>query len=435
MKKLFLFICTLVLIFSTLTACTTAPNTTANTATASQDSPVSAEASSQEQVTITFWHTYNETSPENTMLVETLIPMFESKYPNITVQSLTVPYPDFMRKLTTAIAAGTAPDLIRADIIWVPQLADMGALVALDSNMPDFDDYKSIMFPGPMSTNLWKGSYYGLPLDTNTKVWVYNKDMYDKAGIQAPATNISELEEQCKKIKAVDQDAYLFATDGTFAWTILPWIWSMGGDVLDPEMTTATGYLNGPKTISAYEEWLKLYEEGCMAPVVLGNGIDVFTGFAQDMYANIDNGPWTYPIIQGQFPDKEINAVLFPAGEAGSINVVGGEDIVLFQQSQHQQEAMEFMRFMVSEEAQLKMTEVGVMPVRADLASSDAIENHAFFPIFMEQLKTSKARPSLPQWTQIDEILTEAGQLILRKEMTPQQALDQAAEKIDALLK
>jgi multiple sugar transport system substrate-binding protein len=446
MKKTVSMLCCLIILASVLAACAPAPAPTAAApAAAAQPTPekvvvketvvVQPTAEPQGPVTLTFWHAYNETSAENKMLTETLIPMFEKAHPNIKIQSLSVPYEDFRRKLITSISGGVAPDLIRSDIIWVPELADMGALVPLDEKMSDFGDIKTKVFPGPLSTTLWKDHYYGLPLDTNTKVWLYNKELYDLAGIKAPAKNISELADQCKALKAAKKDAYLFATDGTFAWAVLPWIWSMGGDVLDPQMTKATGYLNSPKTVAAYELWLKLYSDGCIAPVVLGNGVDVWTGFAQDQYANLDNGPWTYPIIQGQFPDKKIYEAPFPAGEAGSIDVVGGEDVIMFQQSQHPAEAMEFIRFLLSSDYQLKMAETGQIPVLLDAANSDYMKNHAYYPAFMEQLKTARARPSHPSWSKMDEIITEAGQLILRKEMTPQAALDQAAAKIDALLK
>lgn len=385
-------------------------------------------------VTITFWHTYNEVSPENEMLVNTLIPMFEAEHPNISVESLSVPWDEFRRKLFTSIAGGVAPDLIRSDIIWVPELADMGALMPLDEVMPDLEEYKALVFPGPLSTNYWNGHYYGLPLDTNTKVWLYNKEMYDAAGITSPAGTIEELAEQCDAIKAVDPDAYLFAADGTFAWVLLPWIWSMGGDVVDADLTTASGYLNGPESVAAYEFWLDMYNKGCFAPVVLGDGIDPFTGFAQDLYANIDNGPWTYPIIESQFPDKQIYAAPFPTGSAGSIEVVGGEDIVLFQQSEHPEEAAEFIRFVMSPEYQLKMAEVGQIPVRLDLVESEYMQNHPYYGVFLEQLKTAKARPAHPTWSQMDEIMVNAGQRILRGELPPQEALDEAAAEIDALL-
>jgi multiple sugar transport system substrate-binding protein len=385
-------------------------------------------------VTITFWHTYNEVSPENEMLVETLIPMFEEQNPNIKVESLPVPYEDFRTKVFTSIAGGVAPDLARLDIIWVPELADMGALSELDELMTDFDLFKDAVFPGPLSTNYWQGNYYGLPMDTNTKVWIYNQEMYDAAGITAPTRSMDELQGQCDAIKEVNPDAYLFAADGTWAWVTLPWIWSFGGDITDPDVKKASGYLNGPKTVAAYEFWLEMYNNGCFAPVMMGSGIDPFTGYAQDLYANIDNGPWTYPIVESQFPDKQVHASPFPAGDGGSINVVGGEDIVLFKQSKHPEEAMEFIHFVLSPEYQLKMAEVGQIPVRPDLIASDYIQNHPYYGIFLEQLRTSRARTAHPNWQKMDEIITNAGQLILRGEMTPQEALDAAAAEIDALL-
>ncbi|NMC86268.1 MAG: ABC transporter substrate-binding protein, partial [Anaerolineaceae bacterium] len=55
--------------------------------------------------------------------------------------------------------------------------------------------------------------------------------------------------------------------------------------------------------------------------------------------------------------------------------------------------------------------------------------------IFFEQMATSKARTAHPAWSQMDTIITDAGQYIFREEKTPQQALDDATAQIDALLK
>lgn len=387
-----------------------------------------------EPVTITFWHVYNEISPENEMLINTLIPMFEVEHPEITVESLPVAYEDFRTKLFTSISGGVAPDLARIDIIWTPELAEMGALTSLDEEMPDFNDYKGILFEGPLATNYWNGHYYGLPLDTNTKMWFYNKNLYDSAGITPPAT-FDEMLDQCQALKESNPDAYYFATDGTWPWVVLPWIWSFGGDITDVEVTTATGYLNGAQSVAAFEFLKELYDQGCIAPVIMGSGIDTFTGYGQDLYASLDNGPWTFPIVESQFPDKEISISPFPAGAGGSINVVGGEDIVLFQQSEHKEAAMEFLRFVLSKEYQEKMAEVGQLPVRIDLIESDYIQSHDYYGLFLEQLKTSKSRTAHPNWSQMDEIITNAGQLILRGEKPVQEALDEAAAQIDELLK
>ena len=437
MKRKLIVLLTTILIVSFLLAACSSSAAEEGEVSANDNSSEAAETeitAAEEPVEITFWHTYNEEGSENEMLVNTLIPMFEASHPNISVKSVSVPYDNFREKLLASISADTTPDLLRSDIIWVPELAEMGALVALDDTMPDFADYQSIVFEGPLSTNYWEGHYYGLPLDTNTKIWLYNDALYQEAGITNIPPSMDGLEADCVAIKAVNPDAYLFAADGVFAWVTLPWVWSFGGAVTDENITTADGYINSPESVAAYELLLKLYQDGCIAPVIMGDGVDPFSGFATGIYASLDNGPWTYPIVEGQFPDFEFSATAFPAGDAGSINVVGGEDINIMSQSKHPEEAMEFIRFLMSEEYQLKMLEVGQIPVRSDLMETEAVTNHPYVGQFLKQLETSKARTAHPSWSAMDQILTDAGQYILREEKTPQQALDDAAAAIDQLL-
>jgi multiple sugar transport system substrate-binding protein len=171
-------------------------------------------------VTITFWHGYNPVETE--LLDETVIPTFEEANPNIKVETLSVPYDDFRRKLVTSLAGGTPPDLARLDIIWVAEFADMGALAKLDEVMADFDNYAEKVFPGPLSTNQWRGDYYGLPLDTNTRVLAYNKGVFDEAGIDAPPTTIDEFLDACAKIRALGSDKFCFADGGTYPWAVNP---------------------------------------------------------------------------------------------------------------------------------------------------------------------------------------------------------------------
>lgn len=392
-----------------------------------------ATVGAQEPVTLTFWHTYNEQSPENDTLTGTLIPSFEAAHPGVTVEALSVPYDAFRTKLIAAIAAGTGPDLIRSDIIWVPELADLGALLPLDQAMPDFAELAASVYPGPLSTNVWDGATYGLPLDTNTKVWLTNDMVYQAAGL-APAATLDELAGQCETLKSADPDAYLFAADGTFAWVTLPWIWSFGGDILDAEMTTASGALDGEHTVAAYEYLLQLFDSGCVAPVILGDGVDPFSGFGQGTYASLDNGPWTYPILAGQFPDTKLTASPFPAGAGGSIDVVGGEDVNVLASSAHQAQALDFVRFLLSDEYQLTMAGVGQIPVRQDLDTTTLLAEQPQLGAFLDQLRTARARPAHPRWTEMDQVLTDAGQLVLRHERSPQAALTDAAAAIDAIL-
>jgi multiple sugar transport system substrate-binding protein len=78
--------------------------------------------------------------------------------------------------------------VVRSDIIWVPELAKLGVLVPLTDALPDFTDLAGKTFEGPLATNVYKGKHYGLPLDTNTKVMLYNQAALQNAGVTVPKT-------------------------------------------------------------------------------------------------------------------------------------------------------------------------------------------------------------------------------------------------------
>jgi multiple sugar transport system substrate-binding protein len=395
---------------------------------------VTPTAAPEGPVTITFWQSYN-TDVEDPYFEKTIIPAFEAKFPNIKVQSVQVPYDDFHRKLLTAIAGGTAPDLIRSDIIWVPEFADMGALVPLDTQMSDFAQIKDTVFDGPLSTNFLNGHYYGLPLDTNTRVLVYNKDMFKAAGIANPPATMDEFTADCAKIKALGPNKYCYADGGTYAWAVNPWIWSFGGDVTDAGITKATGYLNSPATAAAFQFLKDGVDKGYINPAIKGGGIDTNGAMAKDELAMILDGPWFPPAFEKQFPNKQYGLAPMPAGKGGSVSVVGGEDIVMFQQSQHKEAAAEFIRFMLSMDTQLKMGSIGQMPVLKASTEGDNLKQlPAYFSAFLDQLKTAKARSPHPAWSKMEEILTNAGSAILSGTTPVQKALDDAAAKMDPLI-
>ena len=383
--------------------------------------------------TVTFWNGYAADGEEITTFTDVVLPAFNKLYPTITVKHQEIPYDDLRQKLVTGLAGGTLPDVLRADIIWVPEFADQGVLLALDEAMPDFADITAGMFPGPVSTNKWGDHYYGLPLDTNTRVLFYNTKMFTEAGVSAAPTNVDELEAAFAKVKATfGADHYGYAEGGTGPWSVMPWVWSLGGDITDEALTKATGILNGAATVAAVTRLKSWLDEGYLSPSILGGGLATSEQFGNDTAAMILEGPWMPGIFKNQFPALTYEYATVPAGPAGSASVVGGEDIVVFKATQNQEAALAFIRFMVSEEAQLAMGKVGQMPVLQSLAGSTELPD--YYPMFQEQLKTAKARTPVPSWPKIDETVSNAVLKALRGDATVQAALDEAATTVDGLL-
>jgi multiple sugar transport system substrate-binding protein len=380
-------------------------------------------------VTISYWHTMSD--PETAQL-DKVIAAFESANPGIKVKPTRYAYNDFKPALLTALAGGEAPDTARLDIAWVPEFADQEVLMQLDGAMPGFDEIKGKVFPGPLSTNFWKGHYYGLPQNTNTQVLLWNKQDFEAAGLtEAPKTLSDFATVACQLTKGEEQ--YGYALGGTYFWAPAPIFYAMGGKIVDEGMTTASGYVNSAESVAAFTMLNDMYSKGCISPNLLGGGIGTADGHATGLYAMIIDGPWMVDIYKGTYPDFQVNFALIPSGPAGTTSsVVGGEDLVIFSATQNAEAAMQWAAFLLSEESQKMMAEVGVVPTLSNLVGDPAMP--PYFAVFMEQLKTAQARVPHPKWGDMDGAINNAFQRMLRGEQTVQQALDQAADEINALL-
>ncbi|HLF88799.1 MAG TPA: extracellular solute-binding protein [Anaerolineales bacterium] len=384
-----------------------------------------------EPVSITYWHTMSD--PE-TAQFENVIAAFETANPGITVETTRYAYDDFKSALLTGIAGGSAPDTARMDIAWVPEFADQGALLQLDGNLPDFEAIAAKTFPGPLSTNFWKGHYYGLPQNTNTQVLLWHQANFEAAGLPAAPTTIAEFADYACKLNDPANEQYGYALGGTYFWAPAPVFYAMGGQVVDKDIITASGYINGPESVAAFTLLKDLYDRGCISPNLLGGGIGTSDGHATGKYAMIIDGPWMVDIYKGSYPDFEVNFAPIPTGSDGTTSsVVGGEDVVIFGSSGQQEAAMKWVSFLLSEESQKMMAEVGVIPTLSNLIGDPALPG--YFDVFLQQLQTAQARVPHPKWGDMDGAINNAFQRMLRGDQGVQEALDQAAEEINALLK
>ena len=141
---------------------------------------------SGEKVTIDFWVT--ETGG-GAFLAE-LETDFEAKYPNIDLNVTGYPEDNYDVKLDTAIAAGKAPDLVVAggDLDHMRK----GLLLPLDDMVQqdniDLSTYvPAIVEPGDEFSCNYEGHLYCLGSYIGSVQMLYNKDMFDAAGIAYPA--------------------------------------------------------------------------------------------------------------------------------------------------------------------------------------------------------------------------------------------------------
>jgi len=419
------------MMLAAFTACGTKEAT--STVPAQQTEPAEAPAASPEEVTINFWHHYSAQSAENETLMNILIPKFEEENPGIKVNAVSHEWADLHDKILISAQSGTLPDVARLDIAWVPEFQQMGILTALDVEMSDFDEATADLLDSAMSTGFVEGHYYAMALNTNTKILFYNADALEAANIAVPGSMtefvaavaaISGKNENGQQVWGLNEPALA-------GWNVLPYIWSNGGAITNEDNTKASGYINSEKTVAAVQMLADMARNGQLSGYNSGD-IPMTDGFGTGRYMFLLEGPWKTAELAGAYPNMNYGNAQLPAGEAGSISVLGGEDIAMFN-GNNKDAAWKFMKFMTSPFAEEEMAKCGQIPVNKIALESDTVKNAPFAP-FLEAITTAKARPAVAAWSQMDNELTNAMTEILVNGADVKTTLDALAVTLDGLL-
>jgi ABC-type glycerol-3-phosphate transport system substrate-binding protein len=382
-------------------------------------------------VTLQFWNAYNDVT-ETPVMNGVVIPAFESANPGIKVKDDTLPYAGLLQKFIAASAAGDPPDLMRSDIAWVPQLASEGTLLET-STQPWFKTVEKEADPGPLSTNLWKGGYYGLPDDTNTQVFFYNKADFAAANL-TPPTTWAQMIADAKILTIPSKGQHGLGVDSTDIWNVGPYVWTDGGNLTNKALTKATGYMNAGGTVNAVSTLVSLYQQGVIGSDFVGGSgaISGETGFPTGQYAMYLDGPWaTTTYKAANFTGY--GTALIPAGPGGSVSVVGGEDLVIAKGGKHMADTIKFVKFLQSPFAQLAMASAGDMAAYKTDNAAEGKLNPAL-TIFAKELLTARARPVTSGYGQLDTDFSNQLALMLAGKVSVTQGLDTAAQEADKAL-
>jgi len=172
---------------------------------------------------------------------------------------------EYRRRLLDAILAGNPPDVVLLDLPDLGALADRGMLLDLAPYLPRvgvaLDDYDSTV----LSAFRRGSAVYALPTGYSPLVVAYNKDLFERAGLSAPADDWTwdDFVWFAKRLTRDNDgdgtiDQWGTEVDGRVAvW--LAWLWTGGGDVLCADGRRASGCLDSPATIAAlrwYAGWV-----------------------------------------------------------------------------------------------------------------------------------------------------------------------------------
>ncbi len=169
------------------------------------------------EVTVQFWGA----AEEKQVWLDILAPL-----ENVKITFNMIDWPTYWQKLQTQIAGGTVADVFGMRNLELPGYAKRGSFLPLDDYMNSNPDYKFDDFFGPeiLDSMKYEGQTYVLPYDFGPILLFYNKDQFDKYGVEYPNDSWTwdDLVAAAKKMTNEAENDYGFAMEITGGWYVGP---------------------------------------------------------------------------------------------------------------------------------------------------------------------------------------------------------------------
>ncbi|UJF33782.1 ABC transporter substrate-binding protein [Paenibacillus hexagrammi] len=285
-------------------------------------------------------------------IMKSIINDYQTKNPNITVNLIEVPYKDLGTKLKTMISGGKPPALARISTTELGAFANQA--IDLSASNGGLDSYTAQYVDSIKPFYVVNGKAVAAPMDVTANGLIYNKTLFDKAGVKVPTSqdNIWTWDEFSAALKQVmDKGGAKYG----MVWDYTPQRWStllyqFGGSMMSEDGTKAT--INNEAGVKAAEYFKKLHDDGIMPTSVWLGGDNPNNLFRTGSVAAHFAGNWmigNYKDIQ----NFQWGVTYMPKGTTRS-SVPGGKFAMAFQKSGVEKEATDFINYISSKEVNAK---------------------------------------------------------------------------------
>lgn len=417
--------------------------------TSGSDSGSSGSNASGAPIELTMWHGYGkvidnqgQTNYEAKSLTD-LVDEYNSMNTGIHVNLEYIGSNDHaLEKLTVALNADEQPDITYQYGTSMPQLATAPNVMNLTDRVQEqafnWDDFAE----GARQAASVDGQVYGIPALIDNLAIVYNKDLFEQAGLDAPTADWT-WDDFAAAAKALtdpskQQFGFAFPIDSSedTVWHFDAMLWEGGGDILNADNTQAAFNSDaGVQALTTLQQMAVTDQSVFLDQQNTGKIDNLFNAGKIGM---VVTGPWAL----SAYPDANYGVQIMPMYAGGSHATIAGPDMwVMFDNDGHGDAAWQFMQwFTAAEQVKQDSMESGHLPIRNSVVQEPGFlqEFDKKFPgegLFAENLaNVTKARPVITSYDQISRIMGEAIVSAMLGQADPKAALDDAANQVNQVL-
>lgn len=309
-------------------------------------------------VTLTFSTFYEEGVQADAY--KEIIKTFEATHDNIKInlQSGAVEYDN---KINSALSSGKGPDIIGLQRSRILEYAKQGKLKDITSWV-ESQGLKDKLYGVSTGYGKYNGKYYGIGDFPQSIEWFYNVDLFKKAGVEEPK-NLDELISACSKLKRYVKSPIMIGAKDP--WAVNTFFGIITSQTVDADSITKAFADNDKSqfadlegTNEAVDAVYKLLKAGAINNSLTNYDYAAsIDAFVKGRTAILPMGSWSIEKIEKMKPKgfkyKAFdNPVLFSSNPNSEYAGTSVQVISINAKSKHQKEAMEFLSYLFSEEAQ-----------------------------------------------------------------------------------
>ncbi|BAJ30186.1 putative ABC transporter substrate-binding protein [Kitasatospora setae KM-6054] len=333
---------------------------------------------------------------------------FEAANSGVKVHVEVVGWPDIDKRIADLIAQGKTPDIVQtggfADQVAADRLYPVGDVLSMESQanlLNSFNRAGQVL-----------GSQYGIPFISSSRVFVYNKAIFDKAGISAPPTTWEELRKDAELIKSkvpgVTPYALPLGPEEAQAESMI-WTMSGGGEISD----SVGNYTIDSQPNRDTFKWLRtsLVDKGLTYddPGKV-NRQDAFGAFAKGQVAMLNGHPALLKSAAAAGIQYGTAPIPRRAKDVKEVTFGVADWLMAFKANGHRAEIKKFLNFTLSKQNTLKFDEqYNMLPVTQDtLDDMSANPAHQDLAQFLQNLPTADFYPyGEPSWDKVSSLIKQ----------------------------
>lgn len=289
---------------------------------------LTSSAFAQEKTTIT-WLTLSEWGGDGD--ISAVIDAFEADNPDIEVELDQLPFNDLFTQIQIRMNAGGGdPDILSVDVPVTASYGIRGWLLPLDDVFNEQE--RADWLEAALEAGTYEGQLLSAPVSTSTQLLIYNKALFERAGVTPPGPDERWTWEQIAEVApklTFDENG-----DGTpdiwgFNWEQTIRIYqlqalaaSLGAEAIGEDGVTVNGIINAPEWVEAFTYYQNMYTTLKAAPQ--NDTVMVPDMFRSGNLAMFVGGPWNIRNFATEPLDFDWAVSRHPYFEGGSVAIPTG---------------------------------------------------------------------------------------------------------------